>query len=71
VSHPCKLKPRLFRKPGLFLSLNQTRAGARGSVATTLRYWYLEDFPSSERPHPATLDRGDGMLERMGGSGLD
>ena len=44
-----KLKPRPFKKPGLFFR-NQARARCSpsgGSLATALRYLYLEDFRDS------------------------
>src|ERR1700747_642234 len=44
-----KLKPRPFKKPGLFLqkSSESPLLSVRGSLATALRYLYLEDFRDS------------------------
>jgi hypothetical protein len=45
VSRPIQLKPRPLRKPGLFFESNKSPAALRpGSLATALRYLYLEDF---------------------------
>jgi hypothetical protein len=43
-----KLKPRPFRKPGLFFRIKrESPLSVLGSLATTLRYLYLEDFRDS------------------------
>ena len=47
MSHPIQLMPRPLRKQGLFFESNESPVlSVRGSLATTLRYSHLEDFPS-------------------------